>query len=236
MTNSWTSQEEYELWKLVNEERMQYKTIARILNRSTDAIRNKVFALKKLHGNDWIQEERIGFLDIEATHLKANIGQTISWAVKPLDKPEKFAGWTRKEATDWYKMDRRIMKELIEELKEYDLVCTYFGTGFDIKFLRTRAMILQLKGFPTFGQLKHYDIYFSVKNKMSLHSNRLAVATQTLGIEGKTPLPPEIWGPGRLGYPDAMKLIEEHNREDVKILEGLYKEILPYVQVLRKSI
>jgi len=236
MRNHWSLQEENELWELVNQEKLQYKTIARILNRSTDAIRNRVFKLRKSHGNDWMQEERIGFFDIEATHLKASIGQMISWAMKPLGKTENFAGWTRKEAIDWDKMDRRIMKELIEELKEYDLIVSYFGTGFDLKFIRTRAMILQLKDFPTFGQLKHYDVYYSVKNKMALHSNRLAVATQTLGIEGKTPLPPEVWGPGRLGYPEAMKLIEEHNRMDVKILEELYKEILPYVQVIRKSI
>ena len=128
------------------------------------------------------------------------------------------------------------MKLLIEELNEYDLIVTYYGTGFDNKFMRTRAMILELPGFPTFGQLKHYDVYYSVKSRMSLYSNRLAVATQALGIEGKTPLPPEIWGPGRLGYPSAMALIEEHNREDVKILENLYEEIVPYVQVQRKSI
>ena len=237
MTNSyWSDKEEQELWELVNKERLQYKTIARLLGRSVDAIRNKVFTLRKLHGNDWLQEERIGFFDIETSHLKANIGHMISWAMKPAGQPEKFFGWTRKEATNWDKMDRRILKELIKELWEYDLIVTYFGTGFDLKFIRTRAMILGLPNFPTFGQLKHYDVYYSVRNKMALHSNRLAVATQTLGIEGKTPLPPEIWGPGRLGYPAAMKLIEQHNREDVKILEALYYEILPYVQVIRKSI
>jgi uncharacterized protein YprB with RNaseH-like and TPR domain len=237
MSNPWTTKEEQELWGYVNgPSRLQYRTIAHYMGRSVDAIRNKVFQMRKLHGNDWLKEERIGFFDIEATHLKASIGQTISWAMKPMGETEKFFGWTRTEAISWDRMDRRIMKELIKELNNYDLIVTYYGTGFDNKFIRTRAMILGIPGFPTFGQLKHYDVYYSVKNKMSLHSNRLAVATQTLGIEGKTPLPPEIWGPGRLGYPRAMELIEEHNREDVKILEELYHEIVPYVQVQRKSI
>ena len=236
MTNFWSVKEEQELWELINKQRLQYKTISRVLGRTTDAIRNKVFTLRKLHGNDWLQEERIGFFDIEASNLKANIGHMISWAMKPMGEPEKFFGWTRKEAINWDRMDRRIMKELLEELNEYDLIVTYFGTGFDLKFIRTRAMILGLEGFPTFGQLKHFDVYYAVRNKMCLYSNRLAVATQALGIEGKTPLLPTIWGPGRLGYPDAMKQIEEHNREDVKILEELYYEIAPYVQITRKSI
>jgi hypothetical protein len=71
---------------------------------------------------------------------------------------------------------------------------------------------------------------------MALHSNRLAVATQELGIEGKTPLPPSIWGKARLGYKDALAEIEEHNIEDVIILEELYQRVLPYIQITRKSI
>ena len=124
-----------------------------------------------------------------------------------------------------------------DDIARAKLPVSYMGFCRQISRAAIRcSMILGIPGFPKFGELKHYDVYFSVKNKMSLHSNRLAVATQTLGIEGKTPLPPEIWGPARLGYSWAMEKIEEHNREDVKILEGLYHEILPYVQVTRKSI
>jgi uncharacterized protein YprB with RNaseH-like and TPR domain len=206
------------------------------MDRTTDSIRNKVFSLKKEGRHDWLQEERIGFLDLEASNLKANIGNLISWAIKPLGKKTKFDCWTREEAINWDKMDRRIMTTLIEELQNYDLIVTYYGTGFDNKFMRTRAMILDLPGFPQFGTLKHFDLYYAVRGKMSLYSNRLAVATAALGIEGKTPLPASIWGPARLGYPKALKEIKVHNVEDVKILEDLYHLMLPHVQVTRKSI
>jgi len=215
---------------------MKYDPIAKAMGRTTDSIRNKVFTLRKEGRHEWLDEERIGFFDIETSHLKATIGNMISWALKPLGGETKFAAWTRKEATDYNKMDRRIMKELIEELRNYDLLVTYFGTGFDLKFIRTRAMILGLKGFPQFGQLKHFDVYYSVRNKLALHSNRLAVATEALGIEGKTPLPPAVWGRGRLGYPDAIEEIRVHNIGDVEILEELYQEMIPYVQITRKSI
>ncbi len=234
----WTPQEEDRLRELVHgKASTPYVKIASIMNRTTDSIRNKVFTLKKEGRHEWLKEERIGFLDLEASNLKANIGNLISWAIKPLGvKKVAFDCWTREEAIDWDKMDRRIMGTLIEELKNYDLIVTYYGTGFDIKFMRTRAMILGLTGFPEFGKLKHFDVYYAVRNKMCLYSNRLAVATQALGIEGKTPLPATIWGPARLGYKKALKDIKVHNVEDVKILEDLYNEIVPFCQVTRKSI
>ena len=238
MNKPWTLEEETKLRDMVKAKpKMQYVAMAQVLGRTTDSIRNKVFTLRKERRHEWLEEERIGFLDLEASNLKANIGNLISWAIKPLGvKKVAFDAWTRKEAINWDKMDRRIMKSLIKELQNYDLVVTYYGTGFDIKFMRTRAMILRLEGFPEMGTLKHFDVYYAVRGKMSLYSNRLAVATQALGIEGKTPLPPSIWGPARLGYADAIKDIKIHNVEDVKILEELYNEILPYCQVTRKSI
>lgn len=238
MSRVWTTKDDQDLWKYVNEPpRMQYAAIAKVMERTTDSIRNRVFTLRQQHGNDWMAEERIGFFDIESSHLKANIGQMISWAIKPQGVDEvAYKGWTRREAIDWDRQDRRIVRELIKELQNYDLIVTYFGTGFDNKFMRTRALILQVPGFPTYGTLKHFDAYYAVRGRMSLHSNRLAVATQTLGIEGKTPLPPHIWGKARLGYADAMEYVREHNVEDVKILEELYDIILPYVRVTRKSI
>lgn len=233
---SWTKKEENVLLNMLrNNKRMHYATLAEVLPHSQDAIRTKAYELRKKLRHTWLEEERIGFFDIEASHLKASIGNCISWAIKPAGKKAKFCCWTRKEAIDRNRLDKRVMKELLKELANYDLLVTYFGTGFDIKFIRTRAMILGLD-FPEFGELRHFDVYYAVRNKMSLHSNRLAVATQTLGIEGKTPLPPSIWSGARLGYKDSLKEVEVHNIEDVNILEELYNEILPYVQVTRKSI
>ena len=212
------------------------KTIANVVGLSRNKVKTVVFEIRNTERHEWLEEERIGFLEIEKRHLKASIGTMISWAMKPMGGDVRFECWNRKEATSINKMDRRIMKLLIEDLKKYDLIVTYYGTGFDLKFMRTRAMILELPDFPEFGQLKHFDLYYAVRNKMALHSNRLAVATQTLGIEGKTPLPPSIWGAARLGDKKALEEIKTHNIEDVKILEELYHRVLPYVKVIRKSI
>jgi len=217
--------------------RPSYRVMATTIGRSMTSIKNKVYSINAETHNDWLDELRIGFFDIEASNLKANIGNMISWAIKPLGSDDiTFKAWTRREAITWDIMDRRIMRDLIKELENYDMIMTYYGTGFDNKFIRTRAMILGLPGFPEWGQLLHHDVYYDVRGNMSLYSGRLAVATQALGIEGKTPLPAEIWGPARLGYPDSMEWIEEHNIEDVKILEELWLELKPHVKVQRRTI
>jgi len=215
------------------------RVMASRLNRSERSVANKIFLLRKRDRHDWHAEERIAFFDIEASNLKANVGNMISYAIKPLGGRVKYAGWTRKEAIDRNKLDRRIMKELIADLKEFDLIVTYYGTGFDNKFIRTRAMMLWPDddgGFPTYGEVFHFDVYYAVRGNLALYNNRLATATAALGIEGKTPLPASIWTDARLGYPDAMAEIKEHNVEDVKILEELYVRLLPHVNITRRSI
>ena len=231
----WSPKEEQRLWEYVTEQNLSYREISELTGRGVDGIRCKVFSLRKQHGKDWTRRERIGFFDIESSHLKANIGNMISWSMKPRGGDVKYMGWTRREAIDWKRMDRRIVRELCKELNNYDLLVTYFGSRFDIGFIRTRAMILGIP-FPGYGTIKHFDLYYAVRNKLSLHSNRLAVATETLDIEGKTPLPPEVWGEARLGYPKAMDLIREHNEEDVIILEELFEEMYPYINITRNGI
>jgi uncharacterized protein YprB with RNaseH-like and TPR domain len=210
--------------------------MAEELGRSVNSIKNKMYALNAETENDWLDELRIGFFDIETTNLKANIGNMVSWAMLPLDGDKvTFKAWTRAEAIDWKKMDRRITEELVAELDKYDMIMTYYGTNFDNKFIRTRAMLMDIP-FPRRGQVLHHDLYYDVRGNMALYSNRLAVVTQSLGIEGKTPLPASIWGEARLGYPKAMKWIKEHNVEDVKILKELWPYLKPHVRVTRRSI
>lgn len=236
MSERWSPQDEVTLIDhLEANPKLQYHTIARLMGRTTDSIRNKAFSFRLLDRNEWVQEERVAFFDIEATNLKANRGKMISYAIKPLGGKVKYQEWTRKEAIDRRLQDKRIMQLLIEDLQEVDLLVTYYGTNFDNKFIRTRAMIWDLPDFPEFGTIKHFDLFYAVKGNLSLTSKSLATTTRTLGIEGKTPLNIELWNDAQLGYPDAMAGIKEHNVEDVKILEELYHKMLPHVKIIRKT-
>ena len=236
MSERWEPMEEVELIEYLEANpKLQYHTIARLMGRTTDSIRNKAFAIRLLDRNKWVTTERVAFFDIETTDLKANRGRMISYAIKPLGGKVKYEEWTRKEAIDRRLQDKRLMKLLIEDLQKVDLLVTYYGTNFDNKFVRTRAMIMELPGFPEFGTIKHLDLFYAVKGNLSLTRKSLGVATASLGIKGKTPLNVEVWNDALLGYPDAMAEIKKHNIEDVRILEKLYEKMLPHVKIIRKT-
>ena len=110
------------------------------------------------------------------------------------------------------------------------------NTRFDIPYSRTRAMAHGLI-FPTYGTLKHKDLYYTVKFKFSLHSNRLENACRTLcGSTGKTKLLPEIWQRAAYGDPGSLKYIYDHCVEDVKDLKRLYYKTLEYAYPGQRAI
>tara|TARA_R110002050_G_scaffold41798_6_gene101043 strand:+ start:2172 stop:2918 length:747 start_codon:yes stop_codon:yes gene_type:complete len=172
-------------------------------------------------------EKRLGYLDIESTGLKANIDIMLSWAIKTRDTNEVVGDVIKKSEVFNGSYDKRIMKSLIKALDKYDLIFTYYGTGFDIPFMRTRALDHDLD-FPVFRKVSHKDIYYLVRSKLQLTRSSLKVATQFLGIDGKTNLDPRIWRDARYGNKDALKYVYDHNIADVEILEDLHKKIEKY--------
>ena len=172
-------------------------------------------------------EKTIGYLDIETTGLKANVDIMLSWAIKTRDKDEVLSDVIKKSEVFNGKYDYRIMESLIKALNKYDLIMTYYGTGFDVPFMRTRALDHGLP-FPKFRSLSHKDIYYLVRSKLQLTRSSLKTATQFLGIDGKTNLDPRIWRDARYGNQKALKYVFDHNVADVEILEDLHKKIEEY--------
>ncbi len=172
---------------------------------------------------------RRGFFDIETTHLKGNFGLMLTYCILD-DKTSRIDSRTvtRREILDPQTRDREVVRRLIKDLSNYDEIVTFYGTRFDIPFSRTRALIHGLD-FPTYGTLKHKDVYYSVKFKFSLHSNRLENACRTLtGTTNKTGLLPDVWQRAAYGDAQALKYIVEHCQEDVKDLRRLYYKVLDY--------
>lgn len=188
-------------------------------------------------GMPWYQHPlyKIGYLDIEVTNLAANFGVVVSWAIKQkgIDKIEQGV-ITKQELFD-YSFDRRIIKSCIDSLSTYAIICTYYGTGHDIPYLRTRALMHNME-FPEYGQLYHFDLYYAVKYLLKLNKNSLFAATDALGIEGKDFCSRETWNKATYGDAVALEEIAKHNRNDVIILEKLHERISPFRKWTRKSI
>ena len=200
------------------------------------AVDNKMYKLKASRTEDWLSSERVACLDIETTDFSADIGLMLSWSIKYIgDRRVRSDVITKKELFDgsW---DRRILKNLLAELKNADSIVTYFGTGFDNVFLRTRALILGID-FPPYGSITHYDVYYTAKSKLKLHSKRLDSVAQALGCSSqKTPVKIAEWQRARWGDTEALAYVLRHNKLDVKVLEEVYHKLRPFVKVTRRSI
>lgn len=166
-------------------------------------------------------EGREGYFDIESSSLVADFGFCIAWKI--LDKDGTLHGRTitKDEVLNNPIPDKQLMKELVEEFKNYDTLYTFYGTGFDFPFVRTRCTIAGIP-FPEFGQLKHKDIYYIIKNKTKLHRKSLEVACEMLlGTSNKTHWMGKHWIGAVQGKQKSLDYIEDHCNKDVIDLKAL---------------
>lgn len=205
------------------------------------------------NGKPWYQVEgtKVGYIDIETDNLTANFGTMLSWCIKTKDGDTAYDVITKEELFNGV-VDKRITDSLVKEMLKYKIIVSYYGTKFDIPFVRSKAMFHNLY-FPAYireehetrtgnivyksiPQLIHFDLYYSVKMKMKLSSNSLATACDYLGIEGKTPLKGSTWRKAKYGDPKALAEVLEHNIGDVEILEQLHNRLEPFAAWLKKPL
>jgi uncharacterized protein YprB with RNaseH-like and TPR domain len=181
-------------------------------------------------------EPRIGYFDIESSNLKADFGFCICWYI--LDEDNRYHGRTitKQEVLNQNEPDKKIMQELISELERFDIIYTYYGTKFDLPFVRTRCIINGLS-FPFYGSLKHKDIFYVVKNKFNLHRKSLEVACEVLlGESNKTHWMTNHWIGAVQGKKKSLDYIDDHCRNDVKDLKALAELTMDYVKPVFNSI
>ena len=212
------------------------KKVLRCIHRHTIDSHPNCFQTGLIKRDDWWHDKTIAYLDIEASNLDANWGFIMSWCIKYRDNDKIVGDIITPKEIHKLDFDKRIVKSLLEELEEnVDIAVTYYGTGFDIPYIRTRAMYYDMD-FPAFGSIYHWDLYYKVRSKMKLHRNSLAVVTKFLGIEGKTHLESEWFMRAKYGGKKELKELLHHNEEDVIILEGLHNRLWRYSKWIRTSI
>lgn len=173
---------------------------------------------------------RVGYLDIEATHLKGNIGYMISWYIKPEGSNNFDYATIYKEEIQNYTFDRRLVIELLKAFSKYDILYTHYGKNkrYDIPFITTRAMWHGLEHMlPLHGEKFLKDTIDIAWKKFALHRNSLDSLAELLEITSvkKTPLTPRDWIHAGAGHPDSLEYVKEHNRHDVILLERIVKRL-----------
>lgn len=193
--------------------------------------------LRRMKGKGWVRPAdraldslRVGYFDIESTDLDCEFGNVVCWCIKArgVDRIDS-AVWTRKEATDWKKRDKRIIAELMEAFKKYDILYTHFGEDrrFDYPMIRSRALYWNLDHLlPRQGEAFIFDTWKIARNKLRMKSNRLDRIAKFLHIEvEKTYLDPEVWSAVRIGKQDAIDYVYDHCKKDVLVLEKVHERI-----------
>jgi uncharacterized protein YprB with RNaseH-like and TPR domain len=176
---------------------------------------------------------KIGFFDIETTGLNADFAWMYSWAIKTLGEDETYYAVVTQDEIREGILDQRIIEELVETLKKYKRIYTYYGSRFDVPFARTRALFHNLDFVP-YGLVEHRDLYYLVRRILKLHRRRLENVCDILGVTGKTHLEPRIWVMANTGDEESLEYILDHNIKDVLILERVYKRLQEFEAKTRR--
>jgi uncharacterized protein YprB with RNaseH-like and TPR domain len=193
-----------------------------------------------VHYNCYLKEnvssqERIGFLDIEASNLTADWGVCLCYFIKPLGSDEMLSRTvTAKELKTV--LDQEVIRQAIKDISQFDRIITFYGARFDIPFLRSRALKNNLE-FPVFGSIKHNDCYFMARARLRLSSNRLENVCRFLyGETNKDHILPSYWIKALQGDKESLGYITEHCKKDVIDLERVWLKLVDFVQRQDRSI
>jgi DNA polymerase elongation subunit (family B) len=134
-----------------------------------------------------------------------------------------FKSW-RRDVND----DYEVVKALYKTLKGADAVVTHNGKRFDWKFLTTRLMHHKL---PTLPNIKHIDTCALAKRNLFVSANRLDKLGQFLVGDRKLENGGwDLWVRVSQRDPKAMKLMSEYCKQDVVLLEKIFKVLRPFAK------
>ena len=178
---------------------------------------------------------RVLYYDIECTDLDADFGNMIAFGYKWAGESEAHVLSlleTNPLCGECGRVDAVSDKPLVaaawDVLAQADMWVTYFGKGFDLKFLNTRILDAGLSPLPP---TPHVDLYFTAKHHLKLSSNRLANVQDFLNLPtAKTPLTKRVWRQAQAGHVPSIRYIITHCEKDVLVLEEAYEKLKPYVR------
>jgi DNA polymerase elongation subunit (family B)/predicted RNA-binding Zn-ribbon protein involved in translation (DUF1610 family) len=113
-------------------------------------------------------------------------------------------------------------------LDQADIVVTYNGKRFDIPTLYKEFV---QHGLHPPAPFHHIDLYQTVRRQFRFASSKLDFVCQQLGLGSKVHNKGmQLWKDVDGGCPKAQRVMERYNKQDVVLLEKLYKHILPWIK------
>lgn len=108
-----------------------------------------------------------------------------------------------------------------------DVVVHWNGRRFDVPHLNREFL---QAGYTPPAPFRQIDLMETVKKRFRFPSNKLDYVSRVLGLAGKVAHEGhELWVKCMAGDPEAWVTMEAYNRQDVTLLEDLYRELLPWI-------
>lgn len=189
--------------------------IAKISNRDAKIL---IYDIETSPNEGWFW--RAGYkLNIDANQItkeRAIICVSYKW----LGEKEVY-----KLAWDEDQNDKFLVEQFIEVLNEADLIVAHNGDKFDLKWLKTRALVHRLH-YSMLPNYKQFDTLKVAKSKLYCNSNRLDYISKLLGFKGKIRTRYNLWNEVCVdNNRDSLNEMLEYCDEDVIQLEHVYKEL-----------
>lgn len=126
--------------------------------------------------------------------------------------------------------DYDVVKSAYNILKGADAVVTHNGKRFDWKFFQTRLLF---HGFPPLPRIAHIDTCLESKRNLLMFNNKLDTLAQFLTKERKLENGGwDLWVKVSQRDKKAQKLMTEYCKQDVNVLEKVFKKLRPFVRNL----
>ena len=161
--------------------------------------------------------------------MKATINSIICFGYKIFGekKTNCINAWDFKEWKKDINNDKPLVEKAIEVLSDADCVVTHNGKSFDWKFLQTRIMYHGLNPLP---KILHVDTKHVAKSNLFLFNNKLNTLGKALVSEEKLENGGwDLWCKVMQKDPSAMRLMTDYCKQDVNLLEKVFKVLRPLI-------
>jgi hypothetical protein len=146
------------------------------------------------------------------------LGESKVHGVSLLDDEGRF----KKDIHD----DYHVVKTLRDAMLDADAIVAHYGNKFDVPWLRTRMAYHRITPLP---KVKQIDTYSIAKTHFKFNSNRLDYLGEYLGVGRKLPTDYTLWDRCYEGKKTAIREMLAYNKQDITLLEDVYKVIATYV-------
>src|SRR3990167_3691686 len=177
----------------------------------------------------WIRMPKVITYDIEATGLKADFAFLLCAAFCDVDTAKtKLLSLSQYGKDNILGNEEKLVKDVAAEFNNADVLVSYYGKGFDRKFLNAKMLEYSLPPLPNIPEV---DLYYTAKSNLALSRKSLQnVAYYIKAENSKTPVEGRLWKAAQTGNLRALRAIEKHNIADVEVLRDVYLKLRPLVR------